>query len=281
MEEQQTRKRNIWNRLKSNRLSIVGSLLIVLLVIVGSLAPLLAPYNPREQFWKDAYKPPSSKYPLGVDQLGRDILSRLIYGARTSLLVGLLAPLAGLIIGVVLGGSAGYLGGFFSQLVMRLVDVFLSIPPLVLMIVAASVLAQRNLFTIIGIIGILQWPRMARIVRSKFIDIKENDYIEAAKASGVSNIRILWRHILPNAFGPIVVYSTLNVGSAIISESSLSFLGLGDPRTISWGTMISEGLKEIIMAPWLAIFPGIAIFLTVWGANILGDGLRDVMDVEM
>lgn len=279
--EQRILQRSAWKRFTSNNLTIIGGVLIALLIIIGALAPWLAPRNPRKQSWGDAYKSPSLEYPLGVDQLGRGVLSRLIYGARTSLLIGLLAPLLGLIIGVTLGGTAGYVGGFVSQIVMRLVDVFLSIPSLVLMIVAASVLESRSIFTIIAIIGILQWTRVARITRSKFIDIKENNYIESAKAMGGSDFRIILRHVLPNSLGPIIVYTTLNVGAAIISESSLSFLGLGDPRTISWGTMISEGLDEIVMTPWLAVFPGIAIFLTVWGANALGDGLRDVMDVEV
>lgn len=280
MEEQRTLTRGGWKRFTSNRLTIIGGFFLAILVVVGIFAPWIAPYNPKKQFWSDTYHPPCLKYPLGVDQLGRDVLSRLIYGARTSLVVGICAPALGLIVGLVLGGTAGYKGGIVSQLVMRLVDVFLSIPSLVLMIVAASVLQQRNLFTIIGIIGILQWTRIARISRSKFLDIKENEYVESAKALGSSELRIVWKHVLPNSLGPILVYTTLNVGMAVISESSLSFLGLGDPRTISWGTMISEGLDEIIMSPWLAIFPGIAIFVMVWGANVLGDGLRDVIDVE-
>ena len=279
--EQRTLIRSSWRRFTSNQLNLIGGALILFLVLVGTLAPWISPHNPREQSWGEAYQAPSPKYPLGVDQLGRGILSRLIYGARTSLIIGLFAPLIGLVIGVTLGGLAGYKGGLVSQLVMRLVDIFLSIPSLILMIVAASVLEQRNIFTIIIIIGILQWTRVARITRSKFMDIKENDYIESAKAIGGSELRIIGKHVLPNSFGPIMVYTTLNVGAAIISESSLSFLGLGDPRTISWGTMISEGLDEIIMTPWLAVFPGIAIFITVWSANVLGDGLRDVMDVEV
>lgn len=275
------RSRKILRRILEDKLSIAGLFLSLVLFIVGILAPYLAPYDPEEMMFEWAYSPPSKGFILGTDALGRDILSRIIWGARTSLVVGIGSTLIALIIGLLFGGVAGYYGKTLSQVFMRLADIQLSIPRLILLIVAAAVIGERSLFIIIVIIGITMWPRLGRVTRSKVIDLKTMDYVEAARAAGVGDTRILWRHILPNGLGPIIVIATLDIGAAIISESSLSFLGLGDPRVVSWGNMLSRGLDDMIRAPWIAIFPGVAIFLAVWGLNMFGDAVRDALDVEL
>ncbi len=272
--------RKVYKRLFDNRLAIIGLLIVVVLLVVGVFAPLLSPYDPNHMYFAYAYNPPSAKFLLGTDALGRDLLSRIIYGARTSLIVGSFATLIGLAIGVSFGAIAGYWGGWISQIFMRLADIQLTIPMLILLIVIASVIGQRSLAVITIIIGIGMWPRIGRVTRSKIMELRTQDFVEAARALGVSPLRILRKHLLPNALGPIVVLATLDIGGAILTQASLSFLGLGDPRTISWGGILSNGLVDMIYAPWITIFPGLAIFLTVWGLNTFGDGIRDALDVE-
>lgn len=249
--------------------------------LAGVLAPYLSLYDPNDMMFEVVFHAPSREYLFGTDAFGRDLLSRIIWGARTSLFVGVGATLVALTFGVVLGGMAGYYGGPISQIFMRLADTQLCIPRLILLIVVAAVLVKRGIMIITIIIGITMWPRLGRVTRSKVLDLKTRDFIDAAKASGASNSRILRRHILPNGLGPIAVITTLDIGGAIVSEASLSFLGLGDPCMVSWGNILSAGLNEMVHAPWIAIFPGRAIFLTVWGLNMFGDALRDVLDVEL
>jgi len=274
------RSRNVRRRLFQSPLSVMGLSIVCVLIVVGGLAPYVAPYDPQEMYFEAVYHPPSKEFLLGMDGLGRDLLSRIIWGARTSLLVGSGATALALAIGVVLGELAGFYGGAISQVFMRLADVQLCIPQLILLIVIAAVVGQRSLGLMIVIIGIGMWPRIARVTRSKVLSLRSQEFVEAARAMGASSVRILFRHILPNSVGPIVVLATLDIGGAIISETSLSFLGLGDPRAVSWGNILSSGLKDMVYAPWITIFPGIAIFLTVWGFNTFGDGLRDALDVE-
>lgn len=275
------RSRSVYKRLLRSKLSIAGLIIVFGLIFAGIFAPYLATQDPGEMVFESVYKSPSKEFLLGTDSLGRDLLSRIVWGARTSLMVGIGATFIALLIGVTFGGLAGFYGKTTSMIFMRLADIQLSIPRLVLLIVAAAVIGERGIGIIIIIIGITMWPRLGRITRSKVIEVKAMDYVEAAKALGVNDIRIIWRHILPNGFGPIVVITTLDIGAAIIAESSLSFLGLGDPRMVSWGNMLSSGLKDLTYAPWVAIFPGLAIFLTVWGLNMFGDAIRDAMDVEL
>lgn len=275
------RSRSVYKRLLRSKLSIAGLIIVIGLIFAGIFAPYLATQDPGEMVFESVYKSPSKEFLLGTDSLGRDLLSRIVWGARTSLMVGIGATFIALIIGVTFGGLAGFYGKTTSMIFMRLADIQLSIPRLVLLIVAAAVIGERGIGIIVIIIGITMWPRLGRITRSKVIEVKAMDYVEAAKALGVNDIRIIWRHILPNGFGPIVVITTLDIGAAIIAESSLSFLGLGDPRMVSWGNMLSSGLKDLTYAPWVAIFPGLAIFLTVWGLNMFGDAIRDAMDVEL
>ena len=275
------RSRSVYKRLLRSKLSIAGLIIVFGLIFAGIFAPYLATQDPGEMVFESVYKSPSKEFLLGTDSLGRDLLSRIVWGARTSLMVGIGATIIALLIGVTFGGLAGFYGKTTSMIFMRLADIQLSIPRLVLLIVAAAVIGERGIGIIIIIIGITMWPRLGRVTRSKVIEVKAMDYVEAAKALGVNDIRIIWRHILPNGFGPIVVITTLDIGAAIIAESSLSFLGLGDPRMVSWGNMLSSGLKDLTYAPWVAIFPGLAIFLTVWGLNMFGDAIRDAMDVEL
>ena len=275
------RSRSVYKRLLRSKLSIAGLIIVIGLIFAGIFAPYLATQDPGEMVFESVYKSPSKEFLLGTDSLGRDLLSRIVWGARTSLMVGIGATFIALLIGVTFGGLAGFYGKTTSMIFMRLADIQLSIPRLVLLIVAAAVIGERGIGIIIIIIGITMWPRLGRVTRSKVIEVKAMDYVEAAKALGVNDIRIIWRHILPNGFGPIVVITTLDIGAAIIAESSLSFLGLGDPRMVSWGNMLSSGLKDLTYAPWVAIFPGLAIFLTVWGLNMFGDAIRDAMDVEL
>jgi peptide/nickel transport system permease protein len=230
--------------------------------------------------YEKIYAPPSRENLLGTDALGRDILSRIIWGARTSVFVGCGATLLALVLGVSIGAIAGYAGGATSQILMRLADIQLSIPQLILLVVVAGVLGKQSLLMITVIIGYSMWPRLARVTRSKVLSLRHREFVEAARGIGMSHARILLRHILPNSIGPILVLATLDIGAAIISETSLSFLGLGDPLAISWGNILSGGLSGMVYAPWITIFPGVAIFLTVWGLNVFGDALRDALDVE-
>lgn len=275
------RSRSVYKRLRGNSLSIVGLFLVFILLLVGVLAPQLSPYDPKEMMFEFVYHAPSRAFPFGTDALGRDLFSRILWGARTSLFVGVGAAFIGLMLGVVFGGLAGYYGGAVSQIFMRLADIELCIPQLILLIVAAAILAERGIVIITLIIGITMWPALARVTRSKVLELKTRDFVEAARASGASNTYILWKHILPNTLGPITVLTTLGVGTAIISEASLSFLGLGDPLMVSWGNILSTALDDVMHAPWMAVIPGIAIFLTVWGINMFGDALRDALDVEL
>jgi ABC-type dipeptide/oligopeptide/nickel transport system permease subunit len=272
--------RSIRKRILSNKLSVIGITLSAMLVIAGIFAPWLSPYDPQEMMFEHVFQPPSIKFYLGTDALGRCVFSRIVWGARTSLFVGIGATLVALFIGVLFGSLAGYYGKTVSQIFMRLADIQLSIPRLILLIVAAAVLGERSIGIIIIIIGITLWPSLGRVTRSKVLDLKTRDFVEAARAGGISDLRILWKHILPNGMGPITVVATLDIGQAIISEASLSFLGLSDPQTVSWGDMITKAMEDMMIAPWVAIFPGLAIFLAVWGLNMFGDALRDALDVE-
>ena len=215
-------------------LSIAGLFLVIVLLYTGVFASCLAPHDPAEMMFESVYHSPSREFPLGTDGLGRDILSRIIWGARTSLFVGFGASIIAFIVIVVFGSLAGYYGKWISQIFMRLADIQLSIPRLILLIVAAAVMGERSMAIIVIIIGITMWPRLGRVTRSKVIELKAMDYVEAAKVVGASDIRLIWRHILPNGLGPAIVIATLAIGGAIISESSLSFLGLGDVALHQW-----------------------------------------------
>ena len=271
-------------RLVQNRAALLG-LLVVLLVVFGALfAPLLAPHDPTEQDLSKRLLPPSwqeggeTSFVLGCDPLGRDILSRIIYGARISLIVGLLAVLVRGTGGVLLGLLSGYYGGWIESLLMRLGDVQLALPFLVLALAIMSVLGP-GLRNVIGVLGITGWIFYARVVRSEVLSLREREFVQAARLVGARNLRILVRHILPNVSASVIVIATLDIAQMIILEASLSYLGMGvQPPTPSWGGMVAAGRDYLSTQWWVSTFPGLAIFITVMAINLVGDWLRDVLD---
>jgi len=265
-------------RLGRHRSAMIGLALVVLFVAVAILAPLISPYDPIATSWSAIRVAPSAAHWMGTDEIGRDELSRVIFGARASLLAGVVSVLLAAAIGVPTGLLAGFAGGWIDALLSRLVDAMLAIPFLVLAIALAAVLGP-NLRNAMIAIGITTAPIFMRVARGSTLDVMTHDYIEAARAVGNPAWRIAVRHVLPNIFPPILVQATLSIATSIIAEASLSFLGLGEqPPTAAWGAMLNAAQQFLTLAPWLAIFPGVAIFLTVLGFNLLGDGLRDALD---
>jgi peptide/nickel transport system permease protein len=268
-------------RLVKNRIGLLGIIFIGILVFVAIFAPYIAPHDPLQQNIMMRYQAPSSEHILGTDEMGRDILSRIIYGSRISLQVGLFSIGLALVIGVFLGILAGYYGGIWDMLIMRAMDIMLAFPSILLAIAIVAILGPqlRNAMLAIGIINI---PRFARIIRSSALSIKESEYIAAAKMMGASDVRIIFNHLLPNAMAPLIIQTTLSIATAILEAAALSFLGLGaQPPTPEWGAMLSDARSSLQRAPWVATFPGIAIILGVLGFNLLGDGLRDALDPKM
>lgn len=267
-------------RLRRNRLATAGGIFLGVLALLALLAPLIAPYPYDHVNLPDALRPPSASHWLGTDSLGRDLLSRLLYGARVSLAVGLVATLVSLVIGVSYGATAGYVGGRTDGVMMRIVDVLYGLPFMFLVILMVMI-AGRSIFNLFIALGAVQWLTMSRIVRGQVLSLKEREYVEAARALGATARTLIFRHIVPNLLGPIVIYATLNVPQVMLQEAFLSFLGLGvqDPMP-SWGTLIAEGAKKMEVCPWLMVFPGIAFTLTLLSLNFLGDGLRDALDPQ-
>ena len=270
-----------WLRLKRNRLAVLGLLVLAGLAAVALFADLIAPYDYAEQNLMESFEPPSTAHPLGTDEFGRDVLSRVIYGARVSLQVGIFAVLFSMSIGGVLGALAGFYGGRFDEVVMRCMDVLLSIPQILLAIAIAAALGP-GLFNLMISIGISGVPNFARIVRGAVLSIIGQEYIEAARCMGASDAWIIFRHILPNCSAPIIVQATLRVASAILSSASLSFLGLGiQPPFPEWGGMLAGARGYIRDSAYMTVFPGLAIMITILSLNFLGDGLRDAMDPKL
>ena len=274
--------KNAYEVIKSNPLLLTGSIITFSVIMVAILAPWIAPYHP----WKDqnllyALEPPGSKFILGTDRLGRDIFSRILFGARISLMVGLVAQSLNTFIGTVLGLRAGIVGGKVDDLIMGLTNIMLSLPPLILALGIMAVLGP-GLINIFIALGFTYWTYTCRLSRGQALSVKEKDFVEAARALGSSRIRVVLKHILPHVFGPVLVIATMGVASAILIESALSFLGVGtQPPTPSWGAILSRGRTYIWSAPWIMIFPGVAISITVMGVNLLGDGLRDILDPRL
>jgi peptide/nickel transport system permease protein len=264
-----------------NKISFVGFSIVAIIILVAIFCPYIAPHNPKKQYWGEEWAPPSRRFIFGTDDLGRDVYSRLLWGARTSLMVGLVSVSIIVFIGTIVGSIAGYYGGRIDQLIMRITDIILTLPTLILLLLISSVLRTRNIFLIMAVIGLLGWPSMARIVRSQYLLYKELNFVEAAKTIGTSDRGIIFKHILPNTLSPIIVVSTLRIASSILTEAALSFLGFGDPTAITWGLMLHRGHVAVRTAPWVAIVPGLAIFFTVIGFNLLGDALRDALDVRL
>jgi len=273
--------KNAWKRLKKNKLAMLGLSIVILLILIAIFAPLIAPYNPILRIKEDSSLGPSMNYLFGTDLLGRDIFSRVIYGSRISIEVGVIAVGISVIIGLFFGALSGYFGGISDALIMRIADIFFAFPYILGAIAIMTILGPGivNIFIAIGILG---WASIARIFRSSILTIKNKEYIEAARAMGAGSSRIIIKHIFPNSFAPIIVYATMNVGTAIIVEAALSFLGIGvQPPTPAWGKMLAESLAYIDTAPWMMFFPGLAILITVLGFVLLGDGLRDAFDPKL
>lgn len=271
----------IWRRFRRNKLALFGALIILSLALVAVIAPLIAPFNPNQQDILHRLEPPSVKHPLGTDDLGRDLLSRIIYGTRVSLLVGFVAVGIAIIIGSFLGLLSGYFGGWLDALIMRFVDIMLCFPTFFLILMVIAFL-EPNIWNIMAVIGLTSWPGLTRLVRGECLSVREREFLQAAKALGLSNRRVMFVHLLPNIMAPILVTATLGIGGAILTESALSFLGLGvQPPTPSWGNILTAGKDYITMAWWLSLYPGLAILITVLAYNLLGEGLRDVLDPRM
>lgn len=270
--------RRVLRAFRRNRVAMIGLAIVILLILGAVFADAISPYNPIEPHYSDRLKPPDSRYLLGTDELGRDLLSRLLHGARISLVIGFVAQAVSISIGMFLGAVSGWLGGWLDDLIMRLADIFFAIPGLMFLIVWVTIF-EPNPISIFLALGLISWPGTARLMRSQVLAQKEMDYVMAARAIGASSARILITHILPNAIAPMIVVATLGIAGAILSESILSFLGLGiQIPTPSWGTMVDSGRNYITTAWWYSIFPGLTIMLTVLGFNFLGDGLRDALE---
>jgi len=275
---------HLWSTFRRNRLAVLGLWTVGALYLIALLTPLLAPFDPAYQPAFQAGEtalimaPPSWGHILGTDQLSRDILSRILYGSRISLSLGLLAVSISVTMGALLGAVAGYLGGWIDGAMMRVVDMVMAFPRLVLLI-ALVAFFDSSIFLIIGALALTQWPVTTRVVRGEVLSLREREFTEAARALGFSSSRIIFRHLLPNAMAPVIVTATLGIGNTIILEAGLSFLGLGvRPPTPSWGIMVATGRSYLSHAWWIATFPGLAIVLAVLAFNLLGDGLRDALD---
>ncbi len=265
----------------------VGGAILLVLVVCGLAAPLLSPFDPQEQTLEDRLRPPSwtaqgrGRYLLGSDNLGRDILSRIIYGSRISLLIGATTVILAGLLGCFLGAVAGYFGNLTDEIITKITEIFLAFPFLLMAIALMAFLGQ-GLVNLIMALMITRWVQYCRVVRGEVLSLKERDFVTAVRALGGRDFYILLRHVVPNTFASVTVIATFAMAIVIIAEASLSFLGLGVPASIpTWGSMLSEGRVYMYRAPWLTIFPGVAIFITVFGINLLGDGLRDILDPKL
>jgi len=267
-----------WIKLRKNRLAICGLVILLLLCLVSLLTPWIAPYGYEEQNLLLGASAPSAQHWLGTDIFGRDMLTRIMYGGRVSLTVGLIATAVALVIGVLWGATAGFIGGRVDAVMMRLVDILYALP-FMIFIVLLMVVFGRNIFLLFFAIGAVEWLTMARIVRSQVMNLRKQEFVEAAYSLGLSQWTIIRRHIIPNTLGPVIVYTTLTIPSVMLLEAFLSFLGLGiQPPQSSWGLLISYGVETMEEFPWLLIFPGLTLSLTLFALNFLGDGLRDALD---
>jgi peptide/nickel transport system permease protein len=271
-----------FTRVLFSRVPVIFGVVVILLVIVAAVfAPLLTPYDPYEQDWNQTLQNPSSHHLLGTDSLGRDVLSRLIYGSRNSLMIGVVALAIAAIFGMSLGLIAGYFGGWINTIIMRVIDSLMSFPMILLALVIAALLGggMRNVMVAIGISML---PGYARLMCGQVLSVKENDYVLAEHAAGATDLRIMLRHILPNCFPPLIVLVTMQIGAAILAEAGLSFLGIGiEPPAAAWGLMVEDGRSYLLTNPILSFAPGLAIMLVVFGFNMVGDGMRDALDPRL
>lgn len=272
--------RDAWHRLRRNHLAVAGGVILIVLSLLCVAGPWFSPYGYEETNLDNTFSPPSSSHWLGTDQLGRDLLTRLMFGGRISLMVGLVATFVALVIGVVYGAISGYFGGRLDRAMMRIVDIIYALP-FTIFVILLTVLFGRDIKLIFVAIGAVEWLTMARIVRGQIMSLKRMEFIEAARSLGLGTPRIIFRHMIPNILGPIIVYTTLTIPGVMLLEAFLGFLGLGvQPPMSSWGVLIKDGAERMEEYPWLLIFPGTVFSLTLFSLNFLGDGLRDALDVR-
>jgi peptide/nickel transport system permease protein len=273
--------KGFWRALSKNRLALFGGAVVLVLALLALAAPVIAPHDPNKPDIKRILDAPSGRHWLGTDQVGRDVLSRMLYGARVSLAVGFVSVGIATAIGIALGAAAGYHGGTVDAAVMRLVDLMLVFPRFFLLLAVLAFL-KPSIWTIMAIIGLTGWMGVARLVRAEFLALKEREFVIWSQSIGAGALRIIWRHILPNAMAPVLVAMTLGVPAAILTESGLSFLGLGvRPPYATWGNILNDGKEVIELAWWLSVYPGVAILVTVLSYNLLGEGIRDALDPRL
>jgi peptide/nickel transport system permease protein len=269
---------DIVSRFTKHRMAVIGVVILSVICLSALLAPVIARYDPDRTSLFNRLEPPSIEHWMGTDELGRDIFTRILYGGRISLIIGVASIVVALIVGILVGSLAGYVGGALDHVLMRFTDMMISFPQVFILILLVSLLGQ-DLKTIVFVLGLVSWMPMARLVRAEFLAIREREYILAARAIGAPGLYIVLNHLLPNASGPMIVATSLGVASAITSESGLSYLGMGlQPPLASWGTMLRFAQDQLLLAPWTAIFPGLMVFLVVISINFIGDGLRDALD---
>jgi peptide/nickel transport system permease protein len=265
-------------RIGKHNLALVGLIILIPMFFCALFAPFVSLHNPIEPDLKNVLSPPSFSHPFGTDTLGRDVFARVVYGSRISLLVGFVSVGIATLIGLFIGSISGYYGGMIDELIMRFVDLMMCFPTFFL-ILAVIALLEPSTWNIMIVIGLTNWMGIARLVRAEILSIKSKEFVLAAKAQGFSEYRIIFKHVLPNALSPVYVVATLGIGGAILTESALSFLGIGvQPPTPSWGNILTQAKDNIEVAWWLSLYPGLAIFLTVMGYNLFGEGLRDIFD---
>ena len=273
--------RGFWRAFRRNRLAVIGGIVTACLFALALAAPLISPWDPNRPDVKKILDAPSRKHLAGTDQIGRDVLSRMLYGARVSLAVGFVSVGIATLIGVMLGSLAGYNGGAIDGFIMRLVDLMLVFPRFFLLLAVLAFL-KPSIWTIMVVIGVTGWMGVARLVRAEFLALKEREFVLWSQSIGASGFRVIWRHILPNAMAPVLVAMTLGIPAAILTESGLSFLGLGvQPPHATWGNILNEGKEVIELAWWLSLYPGLAILITVLSYNLLGEGIRDALDPRL
>lgn len=274
--------RDAWRRLLRNRMAVASGILLIVIGVLTLTAPLIPGLaDPDLQDLERGASAPSMAHPMGTDLLGRDLLARVLYGGRVSILVGLVATFVSFAVGVGYGAIAGYFGGRTDNVMMRFVDVLYSLPYMFLVILL-MVFFSRSLWMLFAALGLVQWLTMARIVRGQVLSLKQQEFVEAARAVGAGPYHIIFKHLVPNTLGPIIVYATLTVPAVMLQEAFLSFLGLGvQPPRASWGTLVNDGATVMAFFPWMVVFPGLALALTLFGLNFLGDGLRDALDPHL
>jgi peptide/nickel transport system permease protein len=274
------RSRSFLGRVLTNQEAAVGLLLISAVVIIGSLAPLLYPQGPYSVHLTEQYEKPSFAHPFGTDELGRDVLGRIVWAIRITLIVGFIAAIISAFVGTVLGGIAGYFGGWIDHVIMRLVDLMLCIPMFFLVLLIILIFGG-GIYTVMLVIGMTIWPNGARLIRTQFLSIRELDFVKAARVAGSSDFKIIFKEILPNAIFPVIVDSSLRIGTAILTEAGLSFLGAGDPSSLSLGWMLNEAIPTFRSAWWTGVYPGLILAIILVSFNLIGDGLNDALNVRL